>query len=195
MNSLEYGRHMRLWAAVILQAVYDIEEGHKIKYMILKAKKAGEELPRMKYTPEEIADFTNGAERWFDSENKGAGSFNWICEMCDLDADRIRNMTKTLEGRTRLIKASKRLSKNREEELRELQEEENDNNSTGESKEVLLLREPERSKNRKDKNRKRSTRSNKSKDVRTVRTEATADGDHKRRQKRKPSKGSIGVQQ
>ena len=151
--------------------------------MILKAKKAGKELPRMKYTPEEIADFTSGAEHWFDSEDKGVFSFQWICEMCDLDANRIRKMTKTLEGRSQLIKANKRLSKNREEELRELEEEENDNDN-GESKEVLLLREPERSKNRKDKNRKRSTRRNKSEDVRPVRTEAAADGDHKRGQTR-----------
>lgn len=183
MSDFEYGRLMRLWCAVILQAVYDIEEGHKIKYIILKAKKARKELPRMKYTPEEIADFTNGAERWFDCEDTHVGSFQWICEMCDLDAKKIREMTRTLEGRTQLIRANKRLSKNREEELRELQEEENDNDN-GEGEEVLLLREPERSKNRKNKKRKRPPRPNKPKDVRSVHSEATEDGNHKRGQTR-----------
>ena len=69
--------YFALWAAVINQAVADMEsyrQGDK-----------------------------RSAERWIFSPADAPGSFVWVCDMLDLDAGRLQTLCMTREGRRSLL--------------------------------------------------------------------------------------------
>jgi len=66
-----------LWSSVIVQAIKDMDS--------------------------RILCDIRVAKNWMYTDNRiGIGSFDWICQMLDLDADRIRTICLTREGRKRL---------------------------------------------------------------------------------------------
>lgn len=72
-----------LWAEVIRQAIRDIHvcTGRSFEDRRLR----------------------NDALEWLNSQNDEPQSFLWICDMLDLDANKIRMMSLTREGRNRLL--------------------------------------------------------------------------------------------
>lgn len=72
----EYGGYRALWAAILIQAVKDIDSE-------LEAKEA----------------------KWwvFDSYREDIGSINWICSMLDIDVGKIQTLCLTQEGRWKIL--------------------------------------------------------------------------------------------
>lgn len=69
-----------LWAAVLVQSVRDMDSSE------------GKGLEELR------------AKRYIFDDRKGVGSFWWICEMLDLDYNRLQVMCLSREGRKRLLK-------------------------------------------------------------------------------------------
>ena len=95
--------YRRLWCAVIIQAIADIELEERSKQSIFEARKrARAKRQRMPdYLPTPASD-------WMDSESVLPRSFLWICDVCDLDAHKLRKMSQTIDGRRRFIKGTLR---------------------------------------------------------------------------------------
>ena len=100
----EMGAYKRLWCAVILQAVADIDIQMKDRYIRLKKSKASRESMPYKL----MTLMTNEATEWIESTSTKKYSFQWICDVCDLDARKIREMSRTREGRKMLLQAAPR---------------------------------------------------------------------------------------
>jgi hypothetical protein len=66
----------RLWAAVLYQAIKDVDYG---------------ESP---------------AINWVYSRRKGIGSMRWICDMLDLDYHKLTALCMTRDGRSRILRRS-----------------------------------------------------------------------------------------
>ena len=98
------GVHERLWCAVIIQGMADIEEGERVAYYEKHNRKKLSHSSIVKR--EDIALYSQGARDWFDSKDTGVGSFIWICDMCGLDTERLWEMTLTREGRLHFLKAT-----------------------------------------------------------------------------------------
>lgn len=101
MTDQTIGPIVGLWCAVIIRAICDIEEGHKIA-----GKQPKKKRPRGHYSTEDYKQFCEGAADWLYSDSMEPASFLWICEMCDLDARKIREMSYTREGRKRLSRTN-----------------------------------------------------------------------------------------
>ena len=101
--------YRRLWCAVVIQAFYDVEMEDRAKQSIFvarqKAKAKRQRMPDYPPTP---------AGDWIDSDSVKPHSFLWICDVCDLDAAKLRRMSQTIEGRRAFLKKSMRP---REEEI------------------------------------------------------------------------------
>jgi hypothetical protein len=80
----------------------------------------------------EDLDFTKGAEEWFDSMDDHPRTYRWICDMCDLDADKIRELVRTIGGRKHLLQNSIKLKKSQKELIEELEKETNEYVEEGE---------------------------------------------------------------
>ena len=65
-----------LWAAMVYQAIADM---NRVGY----ARKASE---------------------WIYSDQQGVGSMRWVCDMIDLDYDRLQMLSMTREGRRQILK-------------------------------------------------------------------------------------------
>lgn len=95
--------YRRLWCAVVIQALYDIEMEDRAKQSIFvarqKAKAKRQRMPDYPPTP---------AGDWIDSDSVAPHSFLWICDVCDLDAAKLRRMSQTIEGRRAFLKKSMR---------------------------------------------------------------------------------------
>ena len=89
----------RLWCAVILQAVCDMENGAKIKRAMASAKKN----IRSKYAVQDLVAIRKDAFHWAFDNKVYPGSFVWICDMCELDEKKILNMIQTKQGRKALL--------------------------------------------------------------------------------------------
>lgn len=92
-QSWNFRTSSRLWCAVIIQAVADVD----IRIPKRRKERAGNAA--------EIADaeeIRDSARTWLASQDTGPQSFNWICSMLDLDAERIFARTLTREGRASL---------------------------------------------------------------------------------------------
>lgn len=100
------GVHARLWGSVIIQAMADIEEGKRMEYYekyrprVLKDRSIAKR--------KEVIEYAKDAAEWFNGRDIGVGSFQWICDVCDFDADRIRVMSYTVEGRRHFLKADRK---------------------------------------------------------------------------------------
>lgn len=95
--------YRRLWCAVVIQALYDIEMEDRAKQSIFvarqRAKAKRQRMPDYPPTP---------ASDWIDSDSAAPHSFLWICDVCDLDAAKLRRMSQTIEGRRAFLKKSMR---------------------------------------------------------------------------------------
>ena len=65
-----------LWAAIVYQAVADMNR----------------------------TGYARKAKDWIYSEHQGVGSMLWICDMIDLDYDRLQMLSMTREGRRQILK-------------------------------------------------------------------------------------------
>lgn len=96
--------YRRLWCAVIIQAIADIEIECRERWM---ANKQREKEKRS--TREVVTQFPPApASRWMDSDEIAPHTFLWICDVCDLDAHKIRKLSQSIEGRRMLLKSSMR---------------------------------------------------------------------------------------
>lgn len=96
------GVHERMWSSVILQAMADIEEGKRMEYYEVHRPRAlkARSISKRK----EIAEYAKDATDWFNSYDVDIGSFQWICDACDFDAERLRQMSYTASGRRHFLK-------------------------------------------------------------------------------------------
>ena len=92
-----------LWAGVIIKAICDIEEGHKIAYRMQRKVTRN---ARATARDDLYKVYSEGAAEWLESDSMEPASFLWICEMCDFDARKIRLMSETREGRKRLSRTT-----------------------------------------------------------------------------------------
>lgn len=100
------GIHERLWGSVIIQAMADIEEGKRMEYYEVHRPRA---LKARSITKrKEIAEYAQDARDWLDSYDSDMGSFQWICDSCGFDADRLREMSYTAGGRRHFLKADRK---------------------------------------------------------------------------------------
>ena len=65
-----------LWAAIVYQAVADMNR----------------------------TGYARKAKDWIYSEHQGVGSMRWVCDMIDLDYDRLQMLSMTREGRRQILK-------------------------------------------------------------------------------------------
>ena len=65
-----------LWAAVVYQAIADL---NRIGY-------------------------ARRAKEWIYSDQQGVGSMRWVCDMIDLDYDRLQFLSMSREGRRQILK-------------------------------------------------------------------------------------------
>lgn len=96
---------IRLWCAVILQAVVDIEGPKRIAHFGKKGKIKTHE--RNHYKALELKFHCITAQEWIEDTACKRTSFQWICDQCDLDAKKIRSLTRTKEGRKKLLQLVK----------------------------------------------------------------------------------------
>ena len=96
--------YRRVWCAVILQSIVDIDIQAKTKYTRLRATKKGRETIDFKI----MTLLSNEAIEYIESPSKRVFGFEWVCDMCDLDRDRIRELSRTRHGRKMLLRASPR---------------------------------------------------------------------------------------
>ena len=102
--SMEMESYVRLWCAVILQAIADIDIQAKDRYLRLKAsKKSQGSMPYKLMTL-----ITNEATEWIESTSTQKYSFEWICDVCGLDQRKIREMSRSRHGRKQLLQAAPR---------------------------------------------------------------------------------------
>lgn len=71
-------------------------------------------------------DFTHGAEDWFNSMDDHPRTYRWICDMCDLDADKILDLVSTRSGRRQLLQNSIKLKKAQKELIEKLEKEDDE---------------------------------------------------------------------
>ena len=99
---------VRLWAAVVLQGLVDMD-----------LKEARSRKPVI-----DVKAIRAEAQEWFMSdEPQRVGSFRWICDMLELDFHKIQNMAMTREGRVKLLGLDRRRSKPKQETEEEEDEE------------------------------------------------------------------------
>jgi len=89
----------RLWCAVILQAVVDMESGAKIK----RAEQSAKSNIRSKFALKDLIVIRQDAFNWAFDHKVYPGSFVWICDMCELDQRKILNLIQTKQGRKALL--------------------------------------------------------------------------------------------
>lgn len=65
-----------LWAAIVYQAIADMNR----------------------------AGYARRASEWIYSDQQGVGSMRWVCDMIDLDYDRLQMLSMTREGRRQILK-------------------------------------------------------------------------------------------
>jgi len=65
-----------LWAAIVYQAVADMNR----------------------------TGYARKAKEWIYSEHQGVGSMRWVCDMIDLDFDRLQFLSMSREGRRQILK-------------------------------------------------------------------------------------------
>ena len=95
--------YRRLWCAVVIQAIADIEIEERVKQDIFVARQRAKAKRQKQpdYPPTPVA-------AWLDAESTDPHSFLWICDVCELDAGKIRKMSQTIEGRHQFIKGTMR---------------------------------------------------------------------------------------
>lgn len=98
--------YRRLWCSVILEAVNDIDGERKIERYKKKVKEAKRRSRRDTEAINRLTVYFEDAKEFFISRSREIGSFNWICDVCDLDAERILDMVWCPEGRKRLMRAN-----------------------------------------------------------------------------------------
>lgn len=76
--------YRRLWLSVLLQAVADTRLGTL------------PDTPKNKSYNERINTIRIDAAYWFCATNSDVGSFIWICQLFNMDPERIRNKIRTL---------------------------------------------------------------------------------------------------
>ena len=102
--SLQTATYVRLWCAVILQAIADIDIQAKDRYLRLKeSKKSRESMPYKL-----MSLMTDEAKEWIESTSTQKYSFEWICDVCGLDQRKIREMSRSRHGRKQLLRAAPR---------------------------------------------------------------------------------------
>ena len=69
-----------LWAAIVYQAIADMNH----------------------------AGYARKASEWIYSDQQHIGSMRWVCDMIDLDYDRLQMLSMTREGRRQILKKSAR---------------------------------------------------------------------------------------
>lgn len=104
----EAAPYIRLWCNVIIQAIADIEEQCKQRYLKAKCEKS-----RGTVQYRVMVQLTNEATEWIESTANHIGSFEWICDHCDLDREKIRDLSRSREGRKTLLQSSARRNKER----------------------------------------------------------------------------------
>lgn len=65
-----------LWAAIVYQAIADLNR----------------------------VGYARRAKEWIYSAQQGVGSMRWVCDMIDLDYDRLQMLSMTREGRRQILK-------------------------------------------------------------------------------------------
>ena len=107
-----------LWAAVLLQAFYDL----KPRMVTIKpprylpsltqeanAKRRRTILQKRRELRRRIKNDRLSAQFWIESSTTRVASFLWICDHLELDAEFLREMAKTPEGVLKVIKGSARI--------------------------------------------------------------------------------------
>lgn len=69
-----------LWAAIVYQAIADMNR----------------------------AGYARKASEWIYSDQQDIGSMRWVCDMIDLDYDRLQMLSMTREGRRQILKKGTR---------------------------------------------------------------------------------------
>lgn len=80
-----------LWASVLLQAVRDVRAAPTIEAQ--RRADLGDQ-PYLSIVGA-MRSATDCARTWMKSANEDLGSFRWICDLLDLDADRVRARAET----------------------------------------------------------------------------------------------------
>ena len=91
----------RLWAAVILQAVADVD-------LNTPTVTPGSRGKKQEFINEEFNSIRTDAINWLTEDASYVGSFRWICDSLGLDFYRLQNMALTKEGRKKLRGNDKR---------------------------------------------------------------------------------------
>ena len=88
-----------LWCGVIIQAVVDIGSEKKIN----KIKRKPKQNQRDRDVLQQLEEARLQAIHWFCGDEVIPGSFTWICDQCDLDERKIRELALSREGRRQLL--------------------------------------------------------------------------------------------
>lgn len=118
MNQREAAPYIRFWSHVIIQAIKDIDEQGKKRYMRMKACQKSHDSIEYKI----LTQMTSEAVEWIESDAVHQGSFVWICDHCDLDRYKLREMSRSRDGRKRLLKSAEAIEKARKKEEEKEQE-------------------------------------------------------------------------
>lgn len=109
MSRIVYSSDRKLWAAVIIQAVVDVD----LSPIKITPNSKGKNLQRF---ADEVEEARADAIMWLADSAISVGSFRWICDMLDLDFHRLQNMSLTREGRKQLRGNDKRFKCEKETE-------------------------------------------------------------------------------
>ena len=95
----ETDKYRSLWAAVMGNAILDIQKNNKYKLFLAKRKKPITRIQAQKIT--ELKNNSDSAKFWFKHDkNIGVGSYRWVCSVLGLDPqktlDRIFNNIKNI---------------------------------------------------------------------------------------------------
>ena len=102
---MKFQADIRLWCSVILRAIADVDYTPRspTPLHLRKRKPSNSTVKRQELNFKEAAFIRKDAQDWLNSTTHAPHSFEWVCDVCGLDARTIRERARTKEGREWLL--------------------------------------------------------------------------------------------